>query len=384
MSSFKTIQCYAQYSDELENFDILNAHSRFSIDALSDDYIETSYTKRIARALGNPKNVNLNALGEINARKNLIFNHYKKAFSRKDISISLSTRDFLNDIDPASYKKVSVSENNSLIAPITTLELNNLALELKPNKSVGLDNLSNEMVKTLILNTPEPFINAFNECLSKKVCFNNYFRKSYIKLIPKKDNFDTMAGWRPITIASVVFKLFSKMLYNRMVKITDRILGSSQKGFRPSKNINDVPLNIKAKLDSLLTNNKEALLLNLDFSRAFDTVNFTHITETLEFFGFNRNFIEIIEKYLEGGKSCVDIDDGSYTNFFDIEIGVGQGMPLSVLLFIIAIEPLFLKLTNSDSLGRFHLDHWTKDDRIEGFTDDATIFLRPKISELNF
>ena len=130
-----------------------------------------------------------------------------------------------------------------------------------------------------------------NECLSKNVCFNNYFRRSYIKLIPKKDNFDTMSGWRPITIASVVFKLFSKLLYNRMVKITDRILGQSQKSFRPSKNINDVPLNIKAKLDSLLINNKEALLLNLDFSRAFDTVNFAHITKTLEFFGFKKNLL---------------------------------------------------------------------------------------------
>ena len=181
-----------------------------------------------------------------------------------------------------------------------------------------------------------------------------------------------MAGWRPITIASVVFKLYSKLLYNRLEKITDRILGSSQKGFRPSKNINDVPLNIKAKLDSLLNNNKEALLLNLDFSRAFDTVNFAHITETLEFFGFNKKFIEIIENYLEGGKSCVDIEDGSYTNFFNIEIGVGQGMPLSVLLFIIAIEPLFLKLINSNSLGQFPVEHWSKEDRVEGFADDLS------------
>ena len=192
----------------------------------------------------NPKNVNLNALGEIKTRKNLIYNHYKRAFSSRDITISQSTKDFLNNINPASYKKVSELENNRLLAPITTLELNNLALDLKPNKSVGLDNLSNEMVKTLITNTPEPFINAINECLSKKVGFNNYFRKSYIKLIPKKENFDTLSGWRPITIASVVFKLFSKMLYSRLSKITDRILGSSQKGFRPSKNINDVPLTL--------------------------------------------------------------------------------------------------------------------------------------------
>ena len=74
----------------------------------------------------------------------------------------MPTRDFLSDIDPALYKKVSEAENNTLLAPISTVELNNLALALKPNKSVGLDNLSNEMVKTLILNTPEPFINAFN------------------------------------------------------------------------------------------------------------------------------------------------------------------------------------------------------------------------------
>ena len=125
---------HSQYSADLKNFDILNANSCFTIDSLSDDFIETSNTKRIARALGNPKNVNLNALGEINERQKLIFNHYKKAFSRKDISISLSTRDFLSDIDPASYKKVSDLENNSLTAPISTVKLNNLALTLKPNK----------------------------------------------------------------------------------------------------------------------------------------------------------------------------------------------------------------------------------------------------------
>ena len=113
----------------------------------------------------------------------MAFNHFKKAFSCNDIQTNYSTKEFLNDIDPTSYKKVSEAENNTLLAPISMTELNNLALSLKPNKSVSLDNLSNEMVKTLILNTPEPFINAFNECLSENVCFNNYFRRSYIKLM---------------------------------------------------------------------------------------------------------------------------------------------------------------------------------------------------------
>ena len=128
----------------------------------------------------------------------------------------MSLDHFTNDIK-VHIRQVTIDETDSLL--------------LQSNKSIGLDSVSNEMIKLIIVKAPEPLLNCFNDCLIKGKDFPAFFRTSYLKLIPKKGGHYTMSGWRPITITSAVFKLYSKLLYTRMDKIVDHILQNSQKGF---------------------------------------------------------------------------------------------------------------------------------------------------------
>ena len=67
------------------------------------------------------------------------------------------------------------------------------------------------------------------------------------------------------------------------------------------------------------------------------------------------------------------MDDNSFTDFFNIKQDMGQGIPLSCLIFILVIEILLLKLTNSPSLAPQNLMLFNKvrlHNRALGFADD--------------
>ena len=102
----------------------------------------------------------------------------------------------------------------------------------------------------------------------------------------------------------------------------------------------------------------------------------------LKLFGFTDTFIELISNYLSGGKATINLENGSFTNFFDINKGIGQGLSLSVLIFILSIEPLLLKINNSNTLSPIELQDWDVTDRSEAFADDLTVFTNDNLQEI--
>ena len=209
----------------------------------------------------------------------------------------------------------------------------------------------------MINKTPEPFINSFNDCIIRGKCFHPFFRNAYLKLIPKKTSHELISSWRPISISSNIYKIYSKLLYLRLDGIVDKLLLPPQKGFRKSKNINDVTNNIRTKLDSLTEQNLSGFLMSVDFRSAFDSISFDYIPKMLKLFGFSNEFIKIISNYLIGGKATINLENGNFTQFFDIEQGIGQGLPLSVLIFILSIEPLIIKIVHTNNFKNFRYYH---------------------------
>ena len=53
------------------------------------------------------------------------------------------------------------------------------------------------------------------------------------------------------------------------------------------------------------------------------------------------------------------------SDFFEIEQGIGQGLLLSVLIFIISIEPLIIKLIHTKKLKKVDLDDWESTNKAE-------------------
>ena len=71
---------------------------------------------------------------------------------------------------------------------------------------------------------------------------------TFITLIPKKKNPEFASKFRPISLCNVLYKIFSKVLANRLKKILPNIITENQGAFTKSRLISD---NILVAFESL-------------------------------------------------------------------------------------------------------------------------------------
>ena len=83
------------------------------------------------------------------------------------------------------------------------------------------------------------------------------------------------------------------------------------------------------------------LLAAIDIQKAFDSVDHGFIVSTLDRYGFGNRFVRWGKSLLENQESCI-INGDNTTKYFKLEKGTRQGDPVSVYLFILVLEILFL------------------------------------------
>ena len=97
--------------------------------------------------------------------------------------------------------------------------------------------------------------------------------------------------------------------------------------FDAVRSINDVTEYIKLQ-------NIPGLMTTFDFKKAFDSISWQFLFETLKVFNFGNSFIRWVEVLHSDISSCV-MNNGFASEIFQIKRGVWQGDPLSPHLFII-------------------------------------------------
>ena len=381
-----------ELSFKLQNeLDSLNA---IEIDLLQrevdpqDPMWETSCTKGLSNYLNYNTTASLQEL-EVEGQQGYgvkCFNHFKEAFGASTRCDSEDLRSFLKDIPAERIPGLLQGEKDKLTVGFSNLEILTQLESMKVGKSVGLDGISAEFLKSVVPENIDLFRNGFNDCYLNGAKLDASLKTAYIKLIPKsKADHSKLKGWRPITIISNLNKLYCKLIYARLEKITDRLIEPGQYAYRKSKDISDVRLNLLEIIESFKCADEKALLLSLDFSAAFDSITHPFIKETLLLFGFPPQFIGAIMGYLEDNVAGILLEDGSLTNFFNILRGTGQGNPLSCLIFILAINLLMIKLNFSPSLSK--INHAVQGivpltSRAIGYADDLCSLLNMKASDI--
>ena len=118
--------------------------------------------------------------------------------------------------------------------------------------------------------------------------------------------------------------------------------------------------------------NLEGFIVNVDFEKAFDCLEWSFMEKALEFFGFPRVYIQWIMTLYNDISTCVQ-NNGNLSEFFKPERGVRQGCPISPYLFVIAAETLALYLKQKSQVIGIDLNN--KMFLLSQFADDTTIFL---------
>ena len=118
----------------------------------------------------------------------------------------------------------------------------------------------------------------------------------------------------------------------------------------------------------------------LDYTKAFDSIDFDFVHETFKIFNFGDNFRNWIKVIFKGGKSSI-ANNGHISGNFEINRSTRQGDPISPQIFILGLEILFIALRTDDNIKGFKIEN--NEIKLTAFADDASYFLKDKTSAEN-
>ncbi|XP_019241943.1 PREDICTED: uncharacterized protein LOC109221978 [Nicotiana attenuata] len=103
--------------------------------------------------------------------------------------------------------------------------------------------------------------------------FERSISASFITIVPKKEGAFCIRDYRPISLVGSIYKIISKVLSNRLKKVLDVSVSSSQNAFVEGRQILNDALVANELVDSRRKNREPCLLCKLDLEKAFEHVN---------------------------------------------------------------------------------------------------------------
>ena len=94
----------------------------------------------------------------------------------------------------------------------------------------------------------------------------------------------------------------------------------------------------------------EGIRSSIDIQKAYDSLSLDFLLKSLYLYGFGVSFVSWIKTFYKNITSSV-ANDGFFTPSFGVKRGVRQGDPLSLSLFIIALELLAISVRNNRQIN---------------------------------
>jgi len=212
---------------------------------------------------------------------------YKSLFGREESSEVRLEDDFWLE-----EEMITSSENDLLEADFTEEEVREAVFGSYADGAPGPDGL------------PFLFYQVFWEVIKKDLlmpvnCFSrgqlDLDRLNYgmITLIPKEPEAKTLKKFRPISLLNCSFKIFAKMLNNRLVVVADRLIASNQTAFIKGRYILESVVAAHEIIHEIHRNKEEGIMLKLDYEKAYDRVSWSFLEDTLISRGFGKKMGEL-------------------------------------------------------------------------------------------
>ena len=122
---------------------------------------------------------------------------------------------------------------------------------------------------------------------------------TFLALIPKEVKPSTFDRFKPISLCNATYKIFSKLLDNRLKPLLGKLISPLQGGFVKGRHILDNVIQVQEAMHSIFHQKENGMLIKLDMANAFDKVKLSFLYSVLHSFGFSPAFINLI-------KACTD------------------------------------------------------------------------------
>lgn len=243
---------------------------------------------------------------------------------------------------PAIHPMQSIS-----VEEFTRDELVEAKKTIKEGKAYGNDNIAPEVLKRVDMD--EIILDFCNRALTDG-SIPDQWRQLNIVPVPKKGNLTKVDNYRGIALTSIVSKTLNRMILNRIRPAMEKILRINQNGFREGRSTTSHILCLRRILEGVRDKNLSALLLFIDFKKAFDSVHRGILMKILLAYGIPQPMVSLIEALYKDTMARVITEDG-LTEAFLILAGVMQGDTLAPYLFVIAIDYVMTTALRDKDIG---------------------------------
>ena len=113
--------------------------------------------------------------------------------------------------------------------------------------------------------------------------------------VPKKGNLTICDNYRGISLTQIAAKIYNRMILNRIRPVKDNLLRPGQNGFRQSRSTTSHILALRRIVEEVLNHKKEAVLIFIDFKKAFDSIDRNKMFQILLAYGIPPQIVEAIK-----------------------------------------------------------------------------------------
>ena len=169
--------------------------------------------------------------------------------------------------------RVKHSQTMGLTKPFSPEELNISINTLKTGKAIGLDNIFNEEIKHFGPLMRKWILQLMNKCMLTKNIPKIWRKTRIIALLkPGKDPAHAKS-FRPISLLCHLYKLFERLILNRLAPVAEPAIIPQQAGFRPGKSTTSQLLKLTQHIEDGFQKGLVTGAVFVDLSAAYDTVN---------------------------------------------------------------------------------------------------------------
>ena len=276
-------------------------------------------------------------------------------------------RKLINEADNLNSSFTPPSSTNAtddfLNCEITIDETRSIISSLKIGKASSDDMIANDILKLLNDENITFLTNLFNICLDKGVYPWN---TNIITPLHKKGSKDDPDNYRAIAVSSVIGKLFSTILLERLIRFRKIYCpdASNQLGFTKGAQTYDHILTIQTIAAKYKKLNQPVFAIFVDFKKAFDSICRQALFSKLAKSNIKGKFYSVLRDMYSHSSGQIKLS-GYISKTFDINKGTEQGHPLSPDLFKIYLSDLspLLEFENCPTLANTVISHllWADD-----------------------